>query len=121
MGVLGKGLYGLLLILFMVKTLEFHFYYPRKIDTLEYGMSLMIARKRNKTKRVRIPKWNLEDFYADCYGLTDSKNGVYIFGKNSPKTLIVTINHEVIHVIVEKIVRELASVQLDNIDDSEWL
>ena len=105
----------------MVKTLEFHFYYPRKIDTLEYGMSLMIARKRNKTKRVRIPKWNLEDFYADCYGLTDSKNGVYIFGKNSPKTLIVTINHEVIHVIVEKIVSELASVQLDNIDDSEWL
>ena len=121
MGVLGKGLYGLLLILFMVKTLEFHFYYPRKIDTIEYGIPLMIARKRNKTKRIRIPKWNLEDFYVDCYGITDSKNGVYIFGKTSLKNLITTINHEVIHVVVEKKVSELASVLLDNIDDTEWL
>jgi len=121
MGVLGKGLYGLLLILFMVRTLEFHFYYPRKIDTIEYGIPLMIARKRNKTKRIRIPKWNLEDFYVDCYGITDSKNGVYIFGKTSLKNLITTINHEVIHVVVEKKVSELASVLLDNIDDTEWL
>jgi len=98
---------------------EFHFYYPRRADTLK-GEDSPIVRKRYKVERVWIPKWDAERFFCRCWGIADKK-AIFIFGKMSPTQLTRTIEHEVVHIVITRMIGDYVSTLLDNLDERYWL
>jgi hypothetical protein len=83
-------------------------------------VTLEIARKRFRTKRVSVSRWEWNNFYCSSLGTTDTKNGMYIYGKTTPKHVVSTINHEMIHYVIERIIDDYVSTLLDSVDDKYW-
>ena len=98
--------------------MQFNFYFPKVVDCVEDDFPIEEARKRNKTTRMRVTPSQLP---KGCYGIYDSKNGIYIFGKLTPKRLIHGLEHEVVHAVIERIISEHVSTLLDNIKESYWI